>query len=304
MKRRRSRARTATTFVVGALGTFTVTTGPHFPAAETISETGALPSGVGFVDNGDGTATLSGTPGAGTGGSYPINITASNGVAPNATQSFTLTVNQAPAITSANATTFTVGTLGTFTVTTTGSSPMTLSEGGALPSGVTFVDNGDGTATLSGTPAAGTDGTYNLLFTASNGVAPDATQNFTLTVNPAAAPTPTPCAPPPSGLVSWWPGDGNARDIWGSHNGTLENGATTAAGKVGQAFSLDGGNDYVDVPASVAILQARLRSMPGLSRRAWRQGHEHPVRSLIVAVRLVTRSVVVRMGLLFLLSRE
>jgi subtilisin-like proprotein convertase family protein len=237
----------STTFVVGTAGTFTVTTGPHSPAAETISQTGALPSGVTFVDNGNGTATLSGTPGAGTGGSYPITITASNGVAPNATQSFTLTVKQVPAITSANATTFTVGSAGTFTVTTTGSSPMTLGEAGALPSGVTFVDNGNGTATLSGTPAAGTDGTYNLLFTASNGVSPDATQNFTLTVNPAAVPTPTPCVPPPANLVNWWPGEGNARDIWGNHNGTLENGAITAAGEVGQAFSLDGVNDYVDV---------------------------------------------------------
>ena len=46
-----------------------------------------------FVDNGDGTATLAGTPAAGTGGTYPLTITAANGVAPNATQSFTLTVD-------------------------------------------------------------------------------------------------------------------------------------------------------------------------------------------------------------------
>ena len=65
-----------------------------------------------FVDNGNGTATLSGTPAAGTGGTYPLTITASNGVGTPATQSFTLTVNQAPAITSANSTTFTVGTAG------------------------------------------------------------------------------------------------------------------------------------------------------------------------------------------------
>ena len=32
---------------------------------------------------------------------------------------------------------------------------MTLSETGALPSGVTFIDNGNGTATLAGTPAGG-----------------------------------------------------------------------------------------------------------------------------------------------------
>ena len=44
----------------------------------------------------------------------------------------------APTITSANSTTFTVGTAGTFTVTSTGSPTPSLSESGALPSGVTF----------------------------------------------------------------------------------------------------------------------------------------------------------------------
>ena len=65
-----------------------------------------------MVDNGDGTATLSGTPSATSGGSYPITITASNGVSPAASQSFTLTVDQASAITSANKTTFTTAERG------------------------------------------------------------------------------------------------------------------------------------------------------------------------------------------------
>jgi hypothetical protein len=39
------------------------------------------------------------------------------------------------------------------------------------------------TGILSGTPAVGSDGTYLLTFTASNGVAPSATQNFNLIVN-------------------------------------------------------------------------------------------------------------------------
>ena len=125
------------------------TTGFPIPA---LSETGALPTGVTFVDNGDGTATLAGTPAAGTGGTYALTITAANGVLPDATQTFTLTVDQAPAITSADSTTFTTGTSGTFTVTTTGFPTPALSETGALPTGVTFVDNGDGTATLAGTP--------------------------------------------------------------------------------------------------------------------------------------------------------
>ena len=55
------------------------------------------------------------------------------------------------------------------------------------------------------------------------------------------------CVPPPSGMVSWWPGDGNANDIQDGNNGTLVNGATFAAGKVGQAFSFDGIDDQVSV---------------------------------------------------------
>ena len=179
------------TFSIGSANTFTVTT-TGFPtgAAMVISETGALPGGVTFTNNNNGTATLAGTPTAGSGGTYVLTITANNGIAPNATQTFTLTVNQAPTITSANATTFAVGTAGTFTVTTTGlptGPSMNISETGALPTGVTFVNNNNGTATLAGTPAAGTGGTYALTITANNGVAPNATQSFTLTVNQAPA---------------------------------------------------------------------------------------------------------------------
>ncbi len=175
----------STTLTIGAAGSFTVTSTGAPVAA--LSESGALPSGVSFTDNGDGTATLAGTPAAGTGGTYALTITASNGVAPDATQNFTLTVDQAPAITSAASTTFTVGAAGSFTVTSTAAPNAALSESGTLPAGVTFVDNGNGTATLSGTPAAGTGGTYALTITASNGVSPDATQNFILTVNEAPA---------------------------------------------------------------------------------------------------------------------
>ena len=91
----------------------------------------------------------------------------------------------APAITSASGTMFTVGTAGSFTVTTTGTPTPSISETGALPNGVTFTDKGNGTATLAGTPAAGSAGTYQFTVTASNGVSPNATQTFTLTVNPA-----------------------------------------------------------------------------------------------------------------------
>jgi hypothetical protein len=177
----------AATFTVGTVGTFTVTT-TGSPTSK-ITETGTLPSGVTLTDNGNGTATLTGTAATGTAGSYPMTITAANGVTPNATQSFTLTVNTAPTaptITSAASTTFTVGTAGSFSVTTTGSPAATLTESGTLPSGVTFTPSTNGTATLAGTSAAGTQGSYPITITAANGVSPNATQSFTLTVNPAA----------------------------------------------------------------------------------------------------------------------
>ena len=83
------------TFRTGQAGSFTVTSS-GFPAAA-LSVDGDLPAGVSF----DGTATLAGTPAAGAGGVYPLTITADNGVASAATQEFTLTVEQPPAITSA-----------------------------------------------------------------------------------------------------------------------------------------------------------------------------------------------------------
>ena len=108
------------------------------------------------------------------------------------TSAATLTVNQAPAVATASSATFTVGSSGTFNVTATGTPTPTLTKTGALPSGVTFVDNHNGTATLSGTPAAGTGGTYAISITAANGVNPDASQAFTLTVNQAPAVTSQP----------------------------------------------------------------------------------------------------------------
>src|SRR3989338_305175 len=58
------------------------------------------------------------------------------------------------------------------------------------------------------------------------------------------------CVEPPSGLVSWWPGEGNADDIVNGNDGALQNGVTFAPGMVGQAFSFDGVDDFVSVPDS------------------------------------------------------
>jgi len=63
----------------------------------------------------------------------------------------------------------------------------------------------------------------------------------------AIADEPT-CVITPHGLLSWWPGDGNADDIMDGYHGTLVNGATFAPGKVGKSFSLDGVDDYINLP--------------------------------------------------------
>ena len=59
--------------------------------------------------------------------------------------------------------------------------------------------------------------------------------NAMLTVNPIP-----PCDPAPSGLVAWWPGEGNANDVVGGNNGTMMYGAAFTNGEVNQAFNLPG----------------------------------------------------------------
>ena len=66
----------------------------------------------------------------------------------------------APAFTSATTATVTAGTPFSFEVDTTGTPVPSITEAGTLPAGLTFVDNGNGTATIAGTAAVGTTGTF------------------------------------------------------------------------------------------------------------------------------------------------
>ena len=83
-------------------------------------------------------------------------------------------------ITSASWAIFTVSTQNSFTITTTGDPLPSIAVAGELPTGVSFVDNGDGTAIISGIPTA--PHTYPLTITASNGLTPPVTQTFVLGV--------------------------------------------------------------------------------------------------------------------------
>lgn len=60
------------------------------------------------------------------------------------------------------------------------------------------------------------------------------------------------CTEPAPGLVSWWPGDGNADEIIGSNNGTLVGGTTFSLGKVDQGFQFDGVDDALESPLIVS----------------------------------------------------
>ena len=138
-----------------------------------------------------GTATSNGYTATATGTDYWVATykgDSNNNAVSSGNADEPVTVTQAPAITSAASAWFSDGQPGSFTVTTTGSPTASVSDGGAsLPAGVTFVNNGNGTATLSGTPAVGISGTYRFTITASNGASPDATQRFTLTVGPTVS---------------------------------------------------------------------------------------------------------------------
>lgn len=174
----------STTFSVGNFHSFTATASGAYTIS--FSETGALPNGIDFNP---ATGVLSGQAAAGTIGTYPITITASNGVPSDAVQSFTLTIAapQAPVFTSASTATFAVGSSNNFPVTISGlpapSLGLNANDFNARPSGVFF---DFGTRTLYGTPAAGTAGTYLFRFTASNS-AGSVQQSLVLTV--ASAPT-------------------------------------------------------------------------------------------------------------------
>ena len=95
-----------------------------------------------------------------------------------------VTIGNAPAFTSAANTTFTAGVAGSFTVAASAAPTPSLSA--APPAWTSFVDNHDGTATLSATPPAGSVGNASFAIQAGNPIG-TATQNFSLTVAQAAS---------------------------------------------------------------------------------------------------------------------
>lgn len=55
------------------------------------------------------------------------------------------------------------------------------------------------------------------------------------------------CAPPPPGLLAWWPGNGSGAELVAGRNVGDWNGAGFGTGRVGQGFRLDGNDDYFEL---------------------------------------------------------
>lgn len=166
-------------FNAGETGTLQLTaTGYPTP---TFQVEGILPEGVSLDLQ---TGVLTGTPAVDAGGVYPISLIATNGVGKDASQQFSLVVQQAPIFTSGDNGIFVVGEAGSFTFSTQGYPAPTFSiKEGILPDGLSLTPE---TGILSGTSSGTPGGLIPLVVVASNGIGPDAEQKFILTLNEPA----------------------------------------------------------------------------------------------------------------------
>ena len=133
--------------------------------------------------------------------------------------------------------------------------PPTISLRGADPmqvvTGSVFTDPGASavdqctnpvSVVVSGSVNPEQNGVYTLSYTATDSHGLSSTNTRSVIVESALA-----CVPPPSAEIGWWTGNGNADDLFGAHPGTIEGGVTFASGLIGEAFSFDGVNGYVDL---------------------------------------------------------
>jgi hypothetical protein len=174
------------TFITGIPNSFKVTTAGAITPIQFAFDSSGL-SWLSLHDTGDGTAALSGTPPVGNSGQYTTYVypypKVSGGVISAAPLLFTLDVLGRPLFLSQNSASFTVGDASSFTISTNQLSG-SITEIGALSQGLIFTDNGNGTASLSGTPAAGAGG-FDPLLLSITGQTGTATQALNLQVNEA-----------------------------------------------------------------------------------------------------------------------
>jgi hypothetical protein len=175
----------AATFKTGVADAFDLSaTGYPPPAFFVNGSPSPLPDGVSISQTATGGWQLAGTPALGTGGVYNVLLHADNRVT-NATQPFTITVDQPTAFVSAAKASGRTGRRFRFVIRTTGFPVAKLAEHRRLPEGLRFQPRTNGTAVLVGTPAlSDRHRTYELRFVAANssGAANSAVQIFRLRI--------------------------------------------------------------------------------------------------------------------------
>jgi uncharacterized repeat protein (TIGR01451 family) len=202
---------------------------------------GPLPPGLTVSSDG----TVSGTPTES--GTFTVTMEVADSAGDEKGNDVTLTVNAAPpAVTTSSLPDATAGTAFSQTLTATGGlAPFTwsLSTGSVLPAGVTL----DAAGTLSGTPANAGNYTFTVQAADSESPAQTATEQLTLTVNPAPV-------PPLAVTTSSLPG-GTAGT---SYRQTL----SASGGKAPYTWSLAGGS----LPAGLSLSRSGI--IAGMPRAA------------------------------------
>ncbi len=149
------------------------------------------PSNGSLTLNADG--SFSYTPNANWNGTDSFTYTANDGALDSNVATVTITVNpvnDTPTVTSSAVTAATEDAAYSYTITTgdVDGDAMTITAP-VLPAWLTLVDNGDGTATLSGTPTNAEVGDHSVVLQVSDSSSTD-TQNFTLNVTEATTDSP------------------------------------------------------------------------------------------------------------------
>ncbi|MEP2771607.1 MAG: putative Ig domain-containing protein [Fulvivirga sp.] len=162
------------------------TTDPDAGDTRTITAT-LLPNWLALTDNGNGTATLSGTPDNGDLGANPVVLLVKDVANASSEQPFTINVDNAndpPAFNSSPIITGTEDQLYTYSISTSdpdAGDTRTISAL-SIPSWLTLLDNGDGTAELTGTPLNQHVGNVSIVLNVRDALGANVNQNFTLNI--------------------------------------------------------------------------------------------------------------------------
>ena len=186
-------------------------------------------------------------------GNYRVLV--SNPVGSILSSNAVLTVNSGPVIIAQPVdSTVTAGNNAVFSVNVVGSLPLVYQ----WQFNGTNLSGGTASSFTVANAQAANAGTYSVTIT--NGFGSVTSSNADLAVNPLN------CFPAPSGMVGWWPLDGNWIDLINGDTGIASGGTNFATGKVAQAMVFNGSNRSVRIPASTNL---DVGSGGGMSIETW-----------------------------------